>query len=175
MLDIGVRYKFRVPASFVLFGKTIVTLEGVAIEYDPDFKIIETARPFIEKLIAKRSNPFYVWKSFVHNMERYRKFAEDFPEKAERALDKIERGTVKVDIQDTDIKKLSLEIDRSSNRVAYGLMIAALLITSAILIQIEKGPTVFEIPILSFFGFFFASILMFMLFISIVRERFRHW
>jgi len=175
ILDIGLRHKIKIPASFVLFGKTIITLEGVALEYDPKFKLIETAKPFIEKLMAKRASPFYKWKSFMHNAERYRRFAEEFPEKAEKALDKIQRGTIKVDIEDTDIKKLSLEIDRSSNRVAYGLLIAALLITSAILVNIEKGPTIVGIPILAFFGFVFASFLLFILFISIVREKFRHW
>ena len=144
-------------------------------EYDPNFKIIDTAKPFIEKIIAKRSNPLYAWKSLVHNMSRYRKFAEEFPEKAEKALDKIQRGSIKVDIEDTDIKQLSLEIDRSSNRVAYGLLISALLIVSAILIQVEKGPTILGIPFLSFFSFFFASILVFILFVSIVREKLRHW
>ncbi|MBI2652163.1 AarF/ABC1/UbiB kinase family protein [Candidatus Woesearchaeota archaeon] len=175
ILDIALRHKLRIPAPFVLFGKTIITLEGISIEYDPNFKMVETAKPFIEKLIAKRKNPFYVWKSIVHNMSKYRKFAEEFPEKAEKALDRIQKGTIKVDIEDTDIRKLSLEIDRSSNRIAYGLLIAALLITSSILIQVEKGPAILGIPFLSFFSFFFASILTFMLFISIVREKFQHW
>ena len=175
ILDIGLHHKIKIPASFVLFGKTIVTLEGVALEYDPNFRLAETSRPFIEKLIMKRTNPLYVWKNLMHNMNRYRKFAEDFPEKAERALDRIQRGTIKVDIEDTDIRKLSLEIDRSSNRVAYGLLIAALLITTAILINVEKGPSVFGIPVLAFLSFFFASVLLFILFISIVREKLRHF
>ena len=175
VIDTALKHNLKVPASFVLFGKTIITLEGIAIEYDPNFKIIDTAKPFIEKIIAKRSNPLYAWKSLVHNMSRYRKFAEEFPEKAEKALDKIQRGSIKVDIEDTDIKQLSLEIDRSSNRIAYGLLIAALLIVSAILIQVEKGPTILGIPFLSFFSFFFASILVFILFVSIVREKLRHW
>ncbi|MBI4143273.1 AarF/ABC1/UbiB kinase family protein [Candidatus Woesearchaeota archaeon] len=175
ILDIALRHRLRVPASFVLFGKTIITLEGVALEYDPNFKIVETTKPFIEHLVAKRTNPLYIWKNLVHNMHKYRKFAEDFPEKAERALDRIQKGTIKVDIEDTDIKKLALEMDRSSNRVAYGLLIAALLITSAILIQIPKGPLILGIPFLSFFSFLFASVLVFVLFFSIIRERLRHW
>ncbi|MBI2650318.1 AarF/ABC1/UbiB kinase family protein [Candidatus Woesearchaeota archaeon] len=175
VIDIALRHKLKVPASFVLFGKTIITLEGIAIEYDPNFKIIESIRPFTEKIIAKRSSPLYAWKSLVHSIRRYKKFAESFPEKAEKALDKIQRGSIKVDIEDTDIKQLALEIDRSSNRVAYGLLIAALLIVSAILIQVEKGPTILGVPFLSFFSFFFASILIFILFISIVREKLRHW
>ena len=128
----------------------------------------------IEKLIAKRKNPLYAWKNFVHNIHKYRKFAEEFPEKAERALDKIERGSIRVDIEDTDIKKLSLEIDRSSNRVAYALMITAFLITSAILINVEKGPAILGVPLLAFFSFLFAVALIFILFVSIVREKLIH-
>ncbi|MAG91261.1 hypothetical protein CMO83_01130 [Candidatus Woesearchaeota archaeon] len=175
LLDIGLRHHIKIPAPLVLFGKTLVTLEGVALEYDPKFKLIGTAKPFMEKLIAKRSNPVYLWKNFVHSMNRYKRFAEDFPDKAEKALDKFQRGSIKVDIEDTDIQKLSLEIDRSSNRVAYGLLISALLITSAILIQVEKGPSILGIPLLAFFSFLFASILVLILFASIVREKFIHW
>src|SRR3989344_3788609 len=175
VIDIALKHKLRMPISFVLFGKTIVTLEGIALDYDPNFNTIETAKPFIEKLVARRKNPLYAWKNIIHNIHRYRKFAEEFPEKAERALDKIQKGSIKVNIEDTDIKQLSMEIDRSSNRVAYGLLIAALLIVSAILIQVEKGPTILGIPFLSFFSFFFASIFLFVLFISILMEKFRHW
>jgi len=174
ILEIGLRHKLRVPASLVLFGKTVITLEGIALEYDPDFKLIESTRPFIEKLMAKRISPAYMLKNFVHSMSRYRRFAEEFPEKAERVLDRIQRGTVKVEIEDTDIKKLALEIDRSSNRVAYGLLIAALLITAALLFQIEKGPAILGIPILSLLSFLFASVFAFVLFISIVKEKFYH-
>src|SRR3989338_2652331 len=65
LLDIGLRHRIKIPASFVLFAKTIITLEGVALEYDPNFKLVETTKPFIEKIVAKRSNPLYAWKSLV--------------------------------------------------------------------------------------------------------------
>src|SRR3989338_3707397 len=175
ILDIALKHGLRVPPSFVLFGKTIVTIEGVALEYDPNFKLVETAKPFVERLVLKRKNPIYAWKSFVHNINRYKQFAEDFPEKAEMVLDKLQRGSIKVDIEDTDIRKLSLELDRSSNRISYGMLISALLITSAILINVEKGPAILGIPILAFFSFFFASLFALILFWSIVREKIRHW
>lgn len=174
IMSTALKHNLKVPAQFVLFGKTIVTLEGIAIEFDPDFKIIETAKPFVEALVTKRSSPSYILKGFVHNLNKYRKFAEEFPEKAERALEKIEKGAIKIEIEDTDIKKLALEIDRSSNRVAYGLLTAALLITSAILINIEKGPKIIGIPFLAFISFLLASVLVVVLFISIVSEKFRH-
>ncbi len=174
IIDTGLKHNLRVPVSFILFGKTILTLEGVALEYDPNFNVVESAKPFVERIMLKRESPFYVLKSFVHNVHRYKKFAEDFPEKAEMALDKIQRGTFKIDIEETDIKKLALEMDRSSNRIAYGLLISAFLITSAILFQVEKSPKILEVPFLSFISFILAIILVFTLFLSIIKERFRH-
>ena len=171
IINVPIKHKLKLPASFVLFGKTIVTLEGIALEHDPNFKIAESARPFIEKLIEKRSNPINSFKNFVYNARRYSRFAEEFPEKAERVLDKLEKGSIKLDIKDTDIKKLAFEIDKSSSRITYGLIIAALLLTSAVTIQFERGPLIFGIPVLSFASLIAALIMSFALFANIIKEK----
>ena len=171
VISVPLKHKLKIPASFVLFGKTIITLEGVALEYNPDFKIAEAAKPFVEKIIMKRSNPINAFRNFVHNISRYKRIADDLPEKAERILERLEKGSIKIDIEDTDIKKLALEIDRSSSRITYGLIIAALLLTSAITIQFARGPSFFGIPILPMSSLVFALLLSFALFSSIVKEK----
>jgi len=169
-MDIALNYGLRMPLPFVLFGKTVITLEGIGLEYDPNFKIIEASKPFIEKLIRQRSSPIYVLNSFIKNALKFKRFAETFPEKADKALEKIQKGIIKVDIEDTDIKKLSTEIDRSSNRVSYALLIAALLIVGAIMTQISRGPVIFNISLLALLSFLGAGFLSIMLFFSILRE-----
>ena len=57
IINVAMEHHIRIPASFVLFGKTMVTLEGIALKYDPDFPIIEKARPYIERLVMKRYAP----------------------------------------------------------------------------------------------------------------------
>ena len=170
IMDIALNYGLKIPTPFVLFGKTIITLEGVALEYDPNFKIVESSRPFIEKLIRQRYNPAYMFNNFMKNMLKFKKFAEEFPEQTSRALRRIEKGSVKVDIEDTDIKKLSAEIDKSSNRVAYSMLITALLIVGALTINLGN-PIIFDMPLISFFSFSFAIILLAVLLFSILREK----
>ena len=51
-----------VGIGFVLFGKTMLTIEGVALEFDPEFQLIKVGRPYVEKLIKKEivgKNYFY--------------------------------------------------------------------------------------------------------------------
>ena len=168
--DVALQYGLRMPMSFVLFGKTIITLEGIALEYDPKFRIISSSKPFVEELMAKRYSPVYVFNSFMKSMFRFRKFAEELPEQTTRALKRIEKGTIHVDIEDTDIKRLSLEIDRSGNRVAYSMLTAALLIVGALTIDFGS-PVVFNIPLVPFLSFLAALLLSFILLFSILREK----
>tara|TARA_Y100000310_G_scaffold47186_1_gene43790 strand:+ start:17513 stop:19186 length:1674 start_codon:yes stop_codon:yes gene_type:complete len=170
IMDIALNYGLKVPMAFVLFGKTVITLEGIALEYNPKFDLVESSRPFLEKLVRQRYNPIYQFNSFMKNMMRFRKFAEEFPDKTSRALERIEKGTMKVDIEDTDIKTLSLEIDRSGNRVAYSMLIASLLIVGALTIDSGK-PFVLNVPLIPFLSFSAAFILSLILLVSILKEK----
>ena len=55
VLDIALKYNVRMPVDFVLLGKTILTIEGVAINYDPTFNITKTAKPYINKILFKNN------------------------------------------------------------------------------------------------------------------------
>ena len=172
VINVAIRYKVRVPASFVLFGKTLVTLEGIALEYDPDFPIIEKAQPYIQRLVMKRYSPAEQLRGMVSGARRYRKFIQQFPDKATRAMETLERGRLEIHLEDTDIGKLSHEIDKSSNRISYGLVITGLLIASSYLMQIDRGLMVYGIPIIAFGTFFAAAALGFILLVSIIRDRY---
>jgi ubiquinone biosynthesis protein len=170
IMDLSLNYGLKMPMPFVLFGKTIITLEGVALEYDPKFRLVENSKPFIGKLIRQRYSPVNVFGSFMKDMFKFRKFAEEFPERTSRALEKIEKGTIKVDVEDTDIKKLSVEIDRSSNRIAYSMLITALLIVGALTLNFGK-PFFLNVPLIPFLSFMTALILSSILLFSILKEK----
>ena len=171
IMSIALNYGIKVPMPFVLFGKTIITLEGIALEFDPRFSIVDASKPFIERMARQRYSPMYQLNSFIKTMTRFRKFADEFPEQASRAMKKIEQGTIKVDIEDTDIKKLSEEIDKSSNRVAYSLLIASFLIVGALTINFGNI-FAFKMPLISFVSFSAALIFFLILLASIFNEKY---
>ncbi len=172
LVGLAAKHKIKISPSFVLFGKTIVTLEGVALEYNPNFPIVEKARPFLEKLIVKRYSPKEQLKSLMHETHKYKRFMQQFPEKATRALETLQRGKIQIHLEDTDISRLSHEIDKSSNRIAYSLVIAGLLIASAFLVQVERGAFFYDVPIVAFVTFIPAAVLGFVLIFSILREKY---
>lgn len=50
-------YPFRVPAYYALIIRSLVTLEGIAINVDPNFKVLSKAYPYISKRLLTDPSP----------------------------------------------------------------------------------------------------------------------
>src|ERR687886_211695 len=50
-------YPFRVPAYYALIIRSLVTLEGIAINVDPNFKVLSKAYPYISKRLLTDPAP----------------------------------------------------------------------------------------------------------------------
>jgi len=169
VFELAHKHKVRFPVDVVLFGKTVATLEGLALRYCLDFRIIESTKPFLKKL--KRYNLKKTKTDIVSTGWKYKDLIKTFPDKTSRLFKRLETGSIKIDIEDKDVKNLTSEIDKSSNRLTYGIIIASLVIGSALLSYIGKGPMLYDISIFSIFGFVIAVVLSAVLAISIIKEK----
>ncbi|MEL6935854.1 MAG: AarF/ABC1/UbiB kinase family protein [Cyanobacteria bacterium J06633_23] len=50
-------YPFRVPAYYALIIRSLVTLDGIAISVDPDFKVLSKAYPYVAKRLLTDPSP----------------------------------------------------------------------------------------------------------------------
>ncbi|MEB3266873.1 MAG: AarF/ABC1/UbiB kinase family protein [Cyanobacteriota bacterium] len=51
------RFPFRVPPYYALIIRSLVTLEGIALSVDPDFKILGAAYPYFARRLMEDSDP----------------------------------------------------------------------------------------------------------------------
>lgn len=56
MSAIMYEFPFRVPAYYALIIRSMVTLEGIAINIDPDFKVLSKAYPYVSKRLLTDSS-----------------------------------------------------------------------------------------------------------------------
>ena len=50
-------YPFTVPAYYALIIRSLVTLEGIAIHVDPEFKVLSKAYPYVAKRLLTDQSP----------------------------------------------------------------------------------------------------------------------
>ena len=139
------KYHLQIPYDFVLFAKTIITLEGVAIKYDPHFNLLKESKSTLDLLLDHTYFAKKVISKTKEKLNEYAQLAESFPETAAEILEKARRFKLNIDIEDKDVRDLSLELEHSSGNLSLGIIIAALIVASALVMQISNK-TVFYIP-----------------------------
>ena len=158
------------PVDFVLFGKTFVTLESVAKKYDPTFDIVRAAKPFIKKMIANEISPSQTLSNLKNTVIQFKDFFKGIPKGSKKFIEQLQNTDEDLRKIDQDFKTMTMEMDRSSNRITYGVILASVLIASALLIK-EKTYTIFDISLFSFIGFVIAGIIVIAIFISVLKEK----
>lgn len=169
MVRLSTRHYLRLPQDFVLLGKTIFVMGGLGRELYPDFNILEVAEPFARRLLARRFEPKEIASSMVKAGEEVISLLATFPRQWREIMGKLNRGEMKMEFEHKGLDNFIMELDRSSNRLAFSLIIAAIIIGSSLIIRIDKGPKLFDYPLLGIVGYIMAGILGLWLVIAILR------
>jgi ubiquinone biosynthesis protein len=164
------QYRVKIPPDLFLLVKTMLTIESVGSSLYPEFNMTVQARPFVENLIKSRYSPKRIAMEIRKFAKDLYRFKSTFPKDLNIILSKIKKGTLSIDFEHQGLENLILHMDKVSNRIAFSLIIAALVIGSSIIMQTDKGPLFLGFPVLGVIGFIVASILGLGLAIAILRS-----
>ncbi|MFH1637676.1 MAG: AarF/ABC1/UbiB kinase family protein [Candidatus Woesearchaeota archaeon] len=168
-LALSSKYNLKLPLNFVLLIKCITTLEGFCIKYYPDINVVPFMRPYVTEMVKERASPRYILNSVRKNLIETTGFLKSLPSDFHTLIRTLKGGT-KTEMEMKDLREFTIELDRSSNRMTYGMIIAALIIASAMIIKMEIHPIYYGIPFLAYISLGLAIIMSFILFVSIARE-----
>jgi ubiquinone biosynthesis protein len=170
VLEVMIRHQIKVPSDLVLLIKALVTIEAIGRDLDPEFDMVGHVKPFVKSLIKKRYSPSQVWKKGTDFLTDSIRLFWSLPEEFRWLVRKLKRGELNIGFQHKGLEKLINSIDKASNRFSFSIIIAALIIGSSLIIQSDKGPLLFDFPILGILGFLVAAILGLGLVTSILRS-----
>jgi len=168
--DIVHRHGIRVKSEFMLFGKAIVTYEEVARQLYPDYDLIKSAAPFVKKLMLRKMSLSQLTRDMKIGITEMRDFATKVPMELREFSSKLSKGKARFGLDLSGLEKLISELDKSSNRLSFALVIAAIIVGSSLVLTIDIGLKVYGLPVLGLIGYLFAGILGAGLAISILRS-----
>jgi ubiquinone biosynthesis protein len=141
------------PSDLALLIKAFISLEGMGRGLDPGFHMATEATPTLHQVVRARYQPQLLATRAWQTLRRTLAVAEQLPHDLSRLLRNARRGRVHVGIELAHLKRVGDQIDRAANRLAMSLVIAALIIGSSIVMNVQGGPTLFGLPLFGFLGF----------------------
>lgn len=167
---IAARYRIRVPPDFVLLGKAVVTMESVGRRLDPEFDMVAAARDYARTYALSRFSPCRVKERIEQMTGDLVYLLRDLPGDLQLIFRKATRGKLKLEFEHRGLDTFIVEMDRSSNRIAFGLVVAALIVGSSVVTLSDRGPHLFGVPILGLAGFVLTGLLGLRLIFGIMRS-----
>ena len=169
-VEILTEYKIKFPSNLMLLSRALFVMEGLGKQLDPDFNMVEQLRPFAEQIIKERYSPSTIAKETAQTLQSYHALGKSLPNDIKEFINRINRNKFKIDLEHRGFERLVNDLDKSTNRISFSMVIAALIIGSSLIMQIDKGPMLFGFPILGLLGFTVAGFLGFGLAIAILRS-----
>jgi ubiquinone biosynthesis protein len=158
------------PADLTLLFKTLITLEGLGQQLDPQFHMIDNVTPFVERIIHERYTPQALLKRGRKSVREALEVMADVPRDLRHLLRDVRRGRIRIDLDLKRLDNFGQQLDRASNRIAMGILTASLVVGSSIILTVDRGPMLFGLPFFGLIGFLIAFFNSLWIIISIWRS-----
>ncbi len=119
------KHKINIPQEYILFGKAAMTSEGTCIEINPQFNFAQHAQPAILNILKKQQTPTELIKKALYTTADMTKNIAELPKTTVNLINKLQKEPIQIGINQTDIRHLEIDVNTSSNRLAYALLIAS--------------------------------------------------
>lgn len=146
------------PSDLTLLFKALITLEGLGRQLDPDFHLIEYIDPFVRRVIQDRYQPEAVVRRAQRGIAGAIAAITGLPDDLARLLRDARRGRLTIEFDLKRLDRFGHQLDRSANRLTIGVVTAALIVGSSIVMTVRGGPELFGLPLFGLLGFVIAGL-----------------
>ncbi|RJR33085.1 MAG: 2-polyprenylphenol 6-hydroxylase [Desulfobacteraceae bacterium] len=170
LLEMAARHRMTVPPDLFLVIKALSTAEGVGRVLDPDFDATELAAPFVRRIQMDRLHPKRVVEDIYDSGSDLLHLIKEIPGEVRNILRQARDGKIKIEFEHRGLESMLTTHDRISNRIAFAIVLASLVIGSSLIVVADIPPRWYGIPVVGLAGFLVAGMMGFWLLISILRR-----
>ena len=160
----------RLRPQLIWVTKSIAIQEEIAANLNSELNVMAMAKPYAQKVLMEKMNPLRQPREFYYWFNDALDLLKDIPYDMGVVLREVRKGRLKIEFQHVGLEPIRRTMERVSNRMSLTIIIAALLMSSSVIVLAKVPPFVGNIPVLAFVGYFVAIILSFALVIDVIRR-----
>ena len=170
LLEVATAHRMRIAPDIFLMLKALAQVEGIARMLDPDFDMVAQAAPFIRDVKLSRLTPKRLRGDLTQLLEQGYEFLTDFPKDLLEISRSLRQKKMSFTLVLKDLDKMLATHDQISNRISFAIIIAALIIGSALIVISNMPPLFYGISLIGLIGFLTAAVLGVWLLLAIIKK-----
>ncbi len=161
-----------VPRDMLMLFKALGTVASVTAQLDPDLDLLELLKPRVRRMLAERLSPQHLARGATAWGWHLFSIARQAPAQLRTFLRQLTSGEWNLRVRHDGLERLISELDRSSNRLAFSVVIGAIIVGSSLVFSAATDLTLFGVKVQYFgiIGFLVAGIMGLGLSRAIIRS-----
>jgi ubiquinone biosynthesis protein len=151
MINVSYQHGLRMPAELTLLAKTLFNLDAVTRSLDPVFSPIQSIREYANQLVAERARRDFSPRRLLQMVTEGTDFISALPHRLEVISQRLATGDFGTRVEVPQMAVLLKGLQKVANRVFTGLVLAAVVVASALLFPYQRT--------LGMIGFVIAGVL----------------
>jgi ubiquinone biosynthesis protein len=164
------KHEIRFPSEYFIIFNTLFEMDGVGRGLFPEFNVTKFAEPYARRWLLRQYSPGRFRKEARSLLDDLNYFIKLLPGEIGSILKRIRFGKLRLPLFIENLDRAVNELDRIGNRLSFSIIIAALLLSSSIIVQAKIGPFVKDYPVLGLLGYFIAAVMGIWLLVGIIKS-----
>jgi ubiquinone biosynthesis protein len=159
--------------ELAMVGKALLSLDQITRALEPHFNPEDAIGDHIQDIVRKRIYQNFTPSNLLSTALETYEMVQRLPGRVNTLFKKLVDQEFEIKIHAFDEHTLMANLQKIANRIAMGLVLAALIVGAAQVMQISTPVTLFGYPVLASVMFLIAAFLGFFLVIRIIIEEIR--
>jgi ubiquinone biosynthesis protein len=134
------RHHLRLPPNLALLLKTVIMIEGLGVNLDPDFQLTNSLTPYTERLVLRQYSPARWVRGFGRASLDLAKLGAELPQHVRRIVAAAENGNLQIGMRPEGFDPVLNRLERIANRIVLGVIAAAFINGLAVLVSVYRPP-----------------------------------
>ena len=134
------RHHLHLPSNLALLLKTVIMIEGLGLNLDPEFRLTNSLTPYTERLVLRQYSPVKWARSFGRASLDLAKLGVEMPQHVRRIMSAAEDGNLQIGMRPEGFDPVIDRLERIANRIVLGVIAAAFINGLAVLVSVYRPP-----------------------------------
>lgn len=169
MIKISINHGIKMPDSLFILGKTVMITENMARRICPELDLTQVLKPVAVEFLKNNINAEIYKGSLYKQLSNMSEAITSLPKDLCKVVKNFANNDIRITFYHRNLNWLYDMLDISSSRISFGLILAALMVGSAVIMHTGKGPLLWGYPLLGTVGFIFSGLLGIYILISMLK------
>lgn len=149
----------RTPPELSLLGKTLLNLEAVCNGLDPQLDVKQVVEDHLEQVMRQRLKKSFSPANLASEAMELQALVRGAPRRVSDILGLLADNRLQVKVTGLEESRLMENMQKIANRISTGIIVAALILASAMLMRHEGGARLLGYPAIALVFFIVAAVL----------------